>query len=347
MKILITGGAGMIGSHCAEYFANKDYEVLVYDNLMRSAIFGSASESVEYNWKFLSRYDNVTRVKNDIRDSAALDSTFSRFKPDVVIHTAAQPGVRMSLENPIEDCSINTIGTLNVLESLRMITPEATFLYCSTNKVYGSNVDRHELLEQQSRYKFKSICGISELESIDQTGHTPYGVSKLAGELYVQDYVNTFNIRTFVFRMSCIYGTRQFGFEDQGWIAWFCRNFLLGEPITLFGDGKQVRDVLWVTDLVQAFEMAVSSKLNGGVYNIGGGSRHSLSLLELISQLELLTATTVKITREEWRKADQKVYITDITKVSTDLEWSPSTPSAEGLGRLVAWMDSNQHMFNY
>jgi CDP-paratose 2-epimerase len=345
MKILITGGAGMVGSHCAEYFSSKGDNVLIYDNLERSNIFGYNKDSVEYNWKYLGTIKGIERIKADVRDIVSLEDTFNSFRPDVVIHTAGQPGVQMSLEKPAEDYHINATGTLNVLEALRKTNDKGIFLYCSTNKVYGVNVDQYTLDESVNRYSFRDISGVNETESIDRTGHTPYGVSKLSGDLYVQDYAYAYGMRTGVFRMSCIYGTRQFGFEDQGWIAWFCRRFFTEEPITLYGNGKQVRDVLWVGDLVKAFDLFINSQCQHEVFNIGGGPDNSLSLLELIKILQIKTGKSAEVKTSEWRKFDQKVYISDIQKVCKTLDWKPTVSPSEGVGRMVDWVEKNSSIF--
>lgn len=345
MNILITGGAGMVGSHVAEYFAQGNNSILVYDNLMRSRIFGSDKKSVEYNWNYLKQYSNVVCQKADIRDLATLRKSFIEFKPDVVIHTAGQPGVRFSLDNPREDLEINAVGTFNVLEVMREINPKGTFIYCSTNKVYGDNVNRHDLLETPTRYRFKNIIGIDEAESIDHTGHTPYGISKLSGELYVQDYAQTYGLKTGVFRMSCIYGSRQFGFEDQGWVAWFCIRFMQNKPLTVYGDGKQVRDVLWVGDLVNAFRGFIDSDLQHGVYNIGGGQDNTLSLIELINILKEESGRTVPVTFTDWRPFDQKIYISNITKVKKSLQWKPTTTPREGIKRILQWIKMQPELF--
>ncbi|MBF0594468.1 MAG: NAD-dependent epimerase/dehydratase family protein [Candidatus Omnitrophica bacterium] len=345
MKILITGGAGMVGSHAAEYFAGKGCQVLVYDNLMRSTIFGVDQDSVEFNWNYLKSFKNITLVKADIRDRKALDKAFRKFKPDAVIHTAGQPGVGFSLHDPCEDASINAVGTLNVVEALRQVNPGAVLVYCSTNKVYGDNVNDYPIVEKKTRYAFRSIEGVAESCSIDHCGHTPYGVSKLTGDLYVQDAAQSFGLRTGVFRMSCIYGTRQFGFEDQGWIAWFAIRFVQGQPLTIYGDGKQVRDVLWVGDLVGAFDRFISGALPAGVFNIGGGAANTMSLLELLDILKDITGRSVKVGFDDWRKFDQKVYVSDISKVRRALKWKPTVAPREGVERIVRWIQENKRMF--
>jgi len=341
MKILISGGAGMVGSHCAEHFVKNKHKVIIVDNLLRSKIFGSKEKSVEYNWHYLKQFKNITFFKKDIRDKEEMQRIFKKVKPDVVIHTAGQPGVRFSLEQPMEDYSINATGTLNLLEALRNVNSKGIFIYCSTNKVYGHNVNDIAIKQKAKRYEFKNIEGIDENCSIDLTGHTPYGVSKLTGDLYVQDYGHGYGLKTGVFRMSCIYGTRQFGFEDQGWLAWFAIRYLLRKPITIFGDGKQLRDVLWVDDLVNAFECFIKSDIKTNVFNIGGGYKNTLSLLELIKLLENCSDRKVPIKYGPWRQFDQKVYISDIKKAKKLLKWKPKVSPEEGVERLYSWLKEN------
>jgi len=337
----------MIGSHCAEHFAKKKNKVVVIDNLLRSSIFGSKDKSVEYNWQYLSTLSHIKLLKKDVRDRVEMIRIFNREKPDVVIHTAGQPGVKYSLENPFIDYEINASGTINVLEALRKSNKKGMFIFTSTNKVYGNNVNAVALKSLAKRYAFKSIKGINERFSIDLTGHTPYGVSKLTGDLYTQDYAQIFGIKSAIFRMSCIYGTRQFGFEDQGWLAWFVIRFFLGESVTIYGDGKQVRDILWVGDLIKAFEAFLSRdfRYKGEVFNIGGGSRNTVSLLELIEILKKLMGRQVPVKYGPWRKFDQKVYVSDITKAGKLLKWQPQVDPNEGLRRLYDWVSHNGQLF--
>lgn len=347
MKILVTGGAGMVGSHCAQYFAGKKNRVVVVDNLLRSQIFGSKDKSVEYNWHYLKTLKNIKLLKKDVRDREDMIRIFKREKPDVVIHTAGQPGVKHSIEDPFEDYEINASGTLNVLQATRMANPKAVLIYCSTNKVYGDNVNAVPIVAKATRYEFKKTKGINERFSIDLTGHTPYGVSKLTGDLYAQDFASIFNIKTGIFRMSCIYGTRQFGFEDQGWLAWFAIRFFLGKPITIYGDGKQIRDVLWVGDLIRAFEAFIGCdfRYKGEVFNMGGGFKNTLSLLELIRALEEISRKRIEVKYGDWRKFDQKVYVSDTTKAFKLLGWKPTVSPREGIGRLYHWVSENPQLF--
>lgn len=327
MRVFVTGAAGLVGSHCAEYFAqDKRNKVIALDNLMRSSLFGYKKESVEYNWKYLSKYKNITRVLGDVRNSQTLKRAVGK-GVDVVIHAAGQPGVQFSIDNPKIDFDINAFGTLNVLESVRKCKP--TFIFCSTNKVYGGNVE-YTLVDEKT--------------PIDYTGHTPYGVSKLTADLYVQEYAHIYKIRTGVFRMSCIYGTRQFGFEDQGWVMWFTIATMLNKPITIFGDGYQIRDVLYVGDLVRAFDMFININCGSQVFNIGGGEKNHISLKGLVALLEWHLQKIPKIIYKDWRKFDQKKYISNINKINSILNWQPSVEIEAGVCRLIQWVRQNERI---
>ncbi|MBN2120405.1 MAG: GDP-mannose 4,6-dehydratase [Candidatus Omnitrophica bacterium] len=343
-RVLVTGGAGLVGSHTAEFYAKKGFKVTVLDNLMRSTLFGYDKKSVEYNWKYLSKYRNITRIKGDVRNTSQVYRAIGK-GVDIVIHTAAQPGVPSSVREPRDDFDINAFGTLNVLEALRKKSPKACFIYCSTNKVYGENVDKIKLKEFKTRYAFKEVDGVSESMSIDHCGHTPYGASKYVGDIYVQEYAYIYGMKTAVFRMSCIYGTRQFGFEDQGWVAWFIIAALTGKPITIYGNGKQVRDLLYVDDLVKAYDLFARSKLRQGVFNIGGGKNKTISLLEFLDVLNKIFGKLPKITFSNWRPSDQKVYISDIRKIKGKLKWTPKVSVRQGIERIVEWARNNRYYF--
>ncbi|MDP2943861.1 MAG: GDP-mannose 4,6-dehydratase [Candidatus Omnitrophota bacterium] len=345
--MLITGGAGLVGSHCAEFFAlnNPKNKVIVLDNLMRSKIFGYDKASVEYNWKYLKKFKNIERVKGDVRNDKDLASAIGR-GVDVLIHTAGQPGVPSSIRIPKEDFSINAFGTLNVLETARKKSKDTVFIYCSTNKVYGENVDKIPLIEKEKRYVYDGIKGVSEDMSADLTGHTPYGASKYCGDLYTQEYAYSYGMKTGVFRCSCIYGTRQFGFEDQGWVAWFIIATLFNKPITIYGNGKQVRDMLYVDDLVDAFNRFINSDLEKGLFNIGGGANNTISLLEFLDELQGLTGKKPQVNFADWRPSDQKVYITDTSKLEKTLDWKIKTPVKEGLKKIADWVKVNESCFS-
>ena len=346
MKILITGGAGLVGSHSAEFFAvsNPKNKVIVLDNLMRSQIFGYDKASVEYNWNYLKKFKNIERIKGDVRNDSDVACAVGR-GVDIVIHTAGQPGVPSSVRSPKEDFSINAYGTLNVLEAARKKSRQTIIVYCSTNKIYGENVDKIPLKELEKRYVYEGIVGVSECMSVDSTGHTPYGVSKLVGDLYVQEYSQIYKMKTAVFRMSCTYGTRQFGFEEQGWVAWFIIATLFNRPITIYGNGKQVRDMLYVDDLVGAFNKFINSDLKRGLFNIGGGPDNTISLLEFLDELEASTDKKPKVKFADWRPSDQKVYISDTLKLEKTLNWKAKTKVLDGIKKLLEWVKTNKSYF--
>jgi CDP-paratose 2-epimerase len=347
MRVLVTGGAGLVGSHSAEFFAssNPRNKVIVLDNLMRSKIFGYDKDSVEFNWNYLKKFKNIERIKGDVRNDKDLAKAIGK-GVDVVIHTAGQPGVPSSVRMPLEDFSINAFGTLNVLEQARKKSKDTIVIYCSTNKVYGENVDKIPLTEQEKRYSFKGTNGVTEAMCTDLTGHTPYGVSKLVGDLYVQEYSHIYKMKTAVLRMSCTYGTRQFGFEDQGWVAWFIIATLFNKPITIYGNGKQVRDMLYADDLVDAFNRFINSRLERGLFNIGGGMNNTISLLEFLEELEALTGKRPKVNFSDWRPSDQKVYITDTSKLEKALNWKIKTPVKDGIKKLTEWVKDNESCFS-
>lgn len=347
MRILVTGGAGLVGSHSAEFFAlsNPKNKVIVLDNLMRSRIFGYDKASVEYNWNYLKKYKNIERIKGDVRDDKDVTRALGK-GVDVVIHTAGQPGVPSSVRKPKEDFSINAYGTLNVLEAARKKSKETIIIYCSTNKIYGENVNKIPLQELEKRYTFKDVVGVSEQMCTDLTGHTPYGVSKLTGDLYVQEYSYMYKMKTAVLRMSCTYGTRQFGFQDQGWVAWFIIATLFNKPITIYGNGKQVRDMLYVDDLTETFNLFINSSSQSGLFNIGGGPDNTISLLEFLDELESLTGKRPKVKFADWRPSDQKVYISDTSKLEKTLHWKAKTSVKEGIKKLLAWVKENKPYFS-
>ena len=276
-KILVTGGAGFVGSHVAEYFCKNGYEVTVLDNLSRGRLLGKEDYNSMYNWHYLESNTGVELVKGDIREMTLVEKAAEGV--DIIIHAAAQTAVTTSVVDPGSDFTTNVVGTFNILEAARKSGKRPVIIYCSTNKVYGENVNQVGIKECSTRYQFlgQHENGIPESFNIDLCEHTPYGCSKLAGDLYMQDYARLYGLKVGVFRMSCIYGPRQFGVEDQGWLAWFTIATIMGKPITIFGDGKQVRDVLFVEDLVHAFDAFIESDLSFGVFNMGGGPRNTLS----------------------------------------------------------------------
>lgn len=336
MKVLVTGGAGFVGSHVVEHLAKTGDEVVAFDNLSRSSMLGKSTGDQAVNVDAV-RSAGARFVKGDVRDLEVLKGAATG-RVDAIVHTAAQVAVTTSLNDPRADFEVNTTGTFNILELARM--NDASVVFTSTNKVYGDNVNGIDVKEGVTRYEFSDpryASGIPEGFSIDRTHHSPYGASKLAADLYVQEYAKTYGLKTGVFRMSCIYGDRQFGVEDQGWVSWFGIAVQTGRPITIYGDGKQVRDVLFIDDLIRAIDLMLSSN-RSGVYNIGGGPSNTLSLLELLAMLEEITGRKPKVRYDEWRPADQRVYISNITRARKDLIWTPSIAPREGVTRMLGWV---------
>lgn len=347
MKAFVAGGAGFIGSHAAETLASQGAEVTVFDNLSRARLLNRTGEWSGFNWDYLSKVEGVRLVKGDILDSQALEREIEG--ADVVIHAAAQTAVTTSVTDPRPDFMANALGTFSVLEAVRTRAEGASVVYCSTNKVYGNNVNAIGVEEGPARYSFEKdfATGIPEDFPIDAREHTPYGCSKLAGDIYMQDYAQVYGIKTGIFRMSCIYGERQFGVEEQGWLAHFVISTLKDRSVTIFGDGKQVRDVLYASDLIAAYLAFIerSSSLRGEVFNMGGGHGKTLSLLELISLLEKTTGRKLATKFSDWRPADQKVYVSDISKAMEKLSWAPQVEPVEGVVRLCEWVGKNSGCF--
>lgn len=344
-RVLVTGGAGFIGSHVAETFASEGYPVTVLDNLSRGRLLKKDDKNARFNWNLLEGMETVTLLEGDVRDADTVRQAAEGAK--IIVHAAAQTAVTTSVVDPRQDFENNTIGAFNVAEAARQSPSKPAVIFCSTNKVYGENVNAVPLVEQASRWSFAAghTGGISETFSVDLCEHTPYGCSKLTGDLYMQDYAHLYGIKTGVFRMSCIYGTRQFGMEDQGWVAWFTIAALTGKPLTIFGDGKQVRDLLWVDDLVAAYRAFLGSTVSHGVYNMGGGPGNTLSLLELLKLLEPKVDSEIEISFSDWRPSDQKVYISDISRARADLGWAPEISPEAGVDRLARWVAENRSLF--
>jgi len=348
MKIVITGGGGFVGSHAVRYFAAEGHEVTAIDSFCREEILGRhflGPQVARYNWNGFSRLRGVRRIEQDVRSQKAMDALLK--DADAVIHTAAQVAVTTSVVDPRTDFDINVDGTVNVLEAARKSRSSPAIVFCSTNKVYGNRVNDIPVRAHGPRYEFDDpsfATGIPERFGVDLVHHTPYGASKLAADLYLQEYAHSYGLPTAVFRMSCIYGPRQFGMEDQGWVAHFALSAFFDRPVTIYGDGKQVRDVLYVDDLIRAYATYLerSRQLGGRVYNIGGGPSFTMSLLELLSQLEENLGRKLRVSYEDWRPADQRVYVTDISKVRSELGWSPSVGPAEGVRRILAWLENSK-----
>jgi len=345
MIVVVTGGAGFVGSHIAEHYAKSGHSVRVIDNLSRARLLGRENVTFDFNWRFLSEMDGVQLIRGDVRDLDTLIPLVD--DADVVFHTAAQTAVTTSLVDPVPDFSTNALGTFNVLEAARRASKRPAVIYCSTNKVYGDNVNRIGTIDRGDRYEFPESfrLGVPETFSTDLCEHTPYGCSKLTGDMYMQDYAGTFGLRTGVFRMSCIYGTRQFGLEDQGWLAWFAIATILGKPIRIDGDGKQVRDVLFVTDLVDAYDKFLKSGLDHVVVNVGGGPGNAVPIMHVIELLQEMTGKKSPISYADWRPSDQKVFVSDIRKAKRVLGWEPKVSVEQGLEKMVEWIQAHKGIF--
>lgn len=337
-KALVTGGAGFIGTNLTTTLLEKGYEVIVFDSLIRR---GSRKN---LSWLLKNfRSPKLTVEKKDVRDFDSVKRAVS--KVDLVFHLAAQVAVTSSVTNPRQDFEVNAQGTLNVLEAARLCGHKPMVIYASTNKVYGA-MDSLRVGKGETRYSYLDFpCGISENFPLDF--HSPYGCSNGAADQYTRDYQRIFGVPTVVFRQSCIYGPRQMGMEDQGWVAHFAICGELGRQITIYGDGKQVRDILYVDDLIDAYFAAVEKikKSAGEIYNIGGGVANSLSIIEYLKILEAKLGKKVKIRFSDWRPGDQKVFISDNSKVEKELGWKIKNPYEKGLDKLLDWVKENKRLF--
>lgn len=331
---LITGGAGFIGTNLADRLLAQGHRVVIFDNLSRNG--------VERNLRWLrARYPKTLRIEiGDVRDAAELaDATRGVTS---VFHFAAQVAVTTSLSDPMQDFEVNGRGTLNLLEALRRRDQPVSLLFTSTNKVYGQLADVG--LDQQSQRYIRpegEPPGFSEDRPL--SFHSPYGCSKGSADQYVLDYAHTFGLCATVFRMSCIYGPHQCGNEDQGWVAHFLLQALRGEAITLYGDGRQVRDILFVDDLIDAMLLTrkFSAAVAGQAFNIGGGAEHTISLLELAELIAELRGERPVIQYAPWRAADQRYYVSDTKRFFNTTGWHPRTSVREGVDRLHAWLVKN------
>lgn len=332
-RMLITGGAGFIGSHAARYFAERGWNVSVLDNLSRA---GS-----ELNLEYLRREVGCHFVQGDVRRREDVEQWVRHGgRVDAVLHMAAQVAVTTSVEDPRTDFDVNALGTFNVLETVRHYAPRAAVVFASTNKVYGG-LEHRAVVSRDGRYDFEALPhGVSEEEPLDF--HSPYGCSKGAADQYVRDYARIYGLRTVVLRQSCVYGTRQYGVEDQGWVAWFAIAALAGRPITVYGDGKQVRDLLWIDDLLDLYERCLEEAPAGAVYNAGGGPANRAGVLEVIERLGGLVGHPIARTFEDWRPGDQRVFYTDNRNAGRDLGWEPRTSVSTGLTGLIAWLRAHE-----
>jgi CDP-paratose 2-epimerase len=331
--ILICGGAGFIGTNLASRFLSTGTPVIVYDDLSR--------RGVERNLEWLRRtYGSLLEFElADVRDSRTLRRSVRA--ASAVFHFAAQTAVTTSLTGPKEDFEINAVGTMALLEELRALHTPIPLLFTSTNKVYG-NLDKLALRLNGDRYEPQHpgifVNGVPETWPL--SFHSPYGCSKGAADQYILDYARTYQLPNVVFRMSCIYGPHQFGTEDQGWVAHFLIRAAQRQPLTIYGDGCQVRDILFVDDLMDAMLLAWrnAGALAGQAFNIGGGTKNTISLVELLDLIEELEGERPEVSFEDWRVGDQRYYVSDIRAFEKATGWSPRTGVRQGVVRLHEWL---------
>ena len=336
---LITGGAGFVGVNLADRLLTEGRKVLVFDNLSRAGVENNLC------WLKEKHPQNLQSVIADIRDRGAVAQAVENATQ--VFHFAAQVAVTSSIEDPFHDFEVNALGTLNLLEAIRKTAHQPPVVFASTNKVYGDLNDL-DIVMSGTRYHpentFNRQHGISEKRNLDF--HSPYGCTKGVADQYMLDYARTFGLKTAVIRMSCIYGPHQFGNEDQGWVAHFLIQALKNKPITLYGDGKQVRDILFVKDLVDAYLLAMENidQISGNAFNMGGGVQNTISLLELCDLIGDISGEKPQIRFDDWRQSDQKYYVSDFSKFNAVTDWMPAVGIKEGVQRLYNWLRENAGM---
>jgi CDP-paratose 2-epimerase len=334
--ILITGGAGFIGSNLADRLAGEGHKIIVYDALSRPGVERNLAWLRERHGK------RVTAIIGDTREEDEVVRAVGDAK--AVFHFAAQVAVTTSLDDPREDFDVNVRGTINVLDAVRTRRGPVPVIFASTNKVYGDLGD----LPFNATDDCYEPAGLMARRGIDESRpldfHTPYGCSKGAADQYVLDYCRSFGIPTVVFRMSCIYGQRQMGTEDQGWVAHFLIRTLQGKPITIYGDGKQVRDILDVGDAVNAYVGALENidRVHGRAFNLGGGPTNAISLLQLLEEIRAVTGRDVELGFEDWRQGDQRWYVSDTRAAHSALGLPKPRGWREGVAQLAQWLASDR-----
>ncbi|HKF21265.1 MAG TPA: GDP-mannose 4,6-dehydratase [Candidatus Angelobacter sp.] len=335
-SVLIFGGAGFIGCNLAQHLLEwTDATVHVFDNLSRSGVH----RNLEWLRKLARGSRRLRVTMGDVRDARQVERAVGTATD--IFHFAAQVAVTTSIADPLLDFEVNLRGTFNILDAARRSGHDPFVLFTSTNKVYG-DLGLGPPEARASRYSYPGLAGVSESQALDF--QSPYGCSKGAADQYVHDFARIYGLPTVVFRMSCVAGPRQFGTEDQGWVAHFLYSALQRKPVVIYGDGRQVRDILCVHDLVQAFEAARRNlpATAGQVYNVGGGAANSLSLLELIDRIELLTGYRLQYDTEPGRPGDQLFYVTDYSKLRRHTGWKPETDINKTLELLQQFWQANQ-----
>jgi CDP-paratose 2-epimerase len=340
MKVFVTGGCGFLGSHVCEFYARKGDKVISYDNMTKHELdrTGFASDAARnYNYDFLKKI-GVEIIEADVRDSEAiLDHSISC---DYIVHTAAQPAMTISCEDPRLDITTNVMGTFNVLEAARKHNIPAAL--CATVHVYGNRINE-TLKEGDFRYLRTPEC-IDEAHPTLEGMLTPLHASKAAGDVYVKTYIDTYGVEAASFRLTGIYGTRQFGGEDHGWVANFSIRAVMDWPITIFGAGKQVRDIIYATDVCEAFDAFYRTR-RPGIYNIGGGPQTAISLLECINILEKIIGKRPDVRFAPDRHGDLRYFISDISRAKNNMGWSPKIMPQKGIEMLIDWVVSEKTIF--
>jgi len=338
-KYLVTGGAGFIGSNYVHRLIQRNEHVTIFDNLSRAG----APRNIDW-LKSQFGDDAFSLIVGDVRSADQIAEAAK--DTDVIVHLAGQVAVTTSVTNPRDDFEANALGTFNTLEAARASGRDPIFIYASTNKVYGG-MDDVALKEDATRWLYADLPhGCAETQPLDF--HSPYGVSKGTGDQYTRDYARIYGLRSVVFRQSAIYGPRQFGVEDQGWMAWMSIAAVTGKKITVYGDGKQIRDVLHVEDLLDAYDAAIDNidTVKGQVYNIGGGARNMISVwAEFGPILEKLLGEKIEVARDDWRPGDQKVFYADFRKAQRELGWEPKIDLEEGIELLFNWVKEHRELF--
>ena len=340
MKVLVTGGCGFLGSHVCEYYATRGHQVVAFDNMTKHELMRTGfavQEARDHNLRFLKKL-GVSVAVADVRNREQLLDQASG--AGFIIHTAAQPAMTISCEDPGLDFDTNVVGTLNVLNTARR--HKVPVVSCATIHVYG-NLINQELTEDTKRYKRNPPAINEDYPTLHGT-LTPLHASKAAADTYVKVYADTYGLDAASFRLTGIYGTRQFGGEDHGWVANFAIRGLLGWPITIYGNGKQVRDIIYATDICEAFDAFYKTR-RSGIYNIGGGESTAISLLECIDILEELLAQKLSVKFAAARHGDLSYFICDTSKALRELGWRPRVKPRDGIGRLVQWIQESRELF--
>lgn len=340
MKVMVTGGCGFIGSHVCEFYMKKGADVISYDNMTKHELKRTGyivDEARDYNWNYLENM-GVQMVKGDVRNFEQLTDYAQGC--DYIVHTAAQPAVTISMEEPRLDLSTNVTGTFNVLETARQL--KIPMVYCCTIHVYGNKIN-DQLTESETRYVLEPP-EIDENHPLVEGILTPLHASKRSAELYVQTFIDTYDVEAASFRLTGLYGPRQFGGEDHGWVANFAIRSILGWPIRIFGTGKQVRDILFAVDVARAFHAFYKSR-KPGIYNIGGGFTGSISLLECIDLIAEIMGSRPEVRFEPDRLGDLRYFVCNSEKAKSSLGWSPKVAPKEGVERLIDWIKENRELF--